>query len=287
MYGLAEQTNQRHILHKNNVAFITGASRGIGALSAIELAKAGFDVAITARTLHAGEAHDHGSYGEDKTPLAGCLEEVAEQVRALGREALCLRSDILDPKSVQNAYDTAVSHFGRIDLLFNNACYQAKGNMDYVANIDAEDLKKIYQANVLTPLLLVQAVLPSMQMNKRGCIINMVSGSAMMDPPVAPDAGGWGFGYASSKAALIRMAGCLRAENSGESIQIFNIEPGFVITEVMRANGLSDDIAKNFNPTRPETIAAVVRWLATDPGAHSLQKHTVIHAPQLVKKLNF
>ena len=101
----------------NKVAFITGASRGIGAESAAALAKEGYDVAIVARTLANGEVHDHiGSLA----PLPGSLEATAAVVNALGQEALCLRGDILDEASMINAAKKTLKHFGHIDLLFNN-----------------------------------------------------------------------------------------------------------------------------------------------------------------------
>ena len=73
---------------ERKIAFITGASRGIGAAAALRLAERGFDVVLTARTLAAGETHDHGNRaGEpDLRPLPGSLEETASAVRALGRE---------------------------------------------------------------------------------------------------------------------------------------------------------------------------------------------------------
>lgn len=269
-------------------AFITGASRGIGACSALALADAGYNLAISARSLTPGEAHDHGAQKEDSRPLPGSLEEVAAEARERGAEVLCLAADILKPETVCEALNTAIAHFGGLDLLFNNACYQARGNMARVAELAAEDLQAIYQGNVFTPLALVQAALPAL-LESRGNIINMVSGSALIDPPAPPESGGWGFGYASSKAALIRMAGSLRAEHPGDErgdkLKVFNIEPGFVVTEVMRANGLTDELAQNFKPTQPETIATVVRYLCCESEAAALQKHSVIHAPQLAKKL--
>ena len=75
------------------VAFITGASRGIGAESAVALAKCGYRVAITARTLASGESHD---YVGREQPMPGSLESTAAAVEAIGGEALCLPGDILD-----------------------------------------------------------------------------------------------------------------------------------------------------------------------------------------------
>ena len=82
------------------VAFITGASRGIGAESAVALAKAGYRVAITARTLTEGESHDHVGRA---TILPGSLEATAAAVDSVGGEALCLRGDILDTQSMVTA----------------------------------------------------------------------------------------------------------------------------------------------------------------------------------------
>ena len=87
------------------VAFITGASRGIGALTALEFARQGYDLALTARTLKEGEQNEYGSWESTKTALPGSLEATAEQARALGAEVLLIRSDILDTASVLAAAD--------------------------------------------------------------------------------------------------------------------------------------------------------------------------------------
>jgi NAD(P)-dependent dehydrogenase (short-subunit alcohol dehydrogenase family) len=113
----------------------------------------------------------------------------------------------------------------------------------------------------------------------------MVSGSALNEPPAPADEGGWGFAYPSSKAALIRMAGSIKAEHPAAGLKVFNVEPGFVMTEVMRDNGLDDAIAQRFNPTAPETVAKVIRWLAEDEQAIEQMQYTVTFAPQLAAKL--
>ena len=267
------------------IAFITGASRGIGAATAIQLAKAGYDLVLTARSLEEGEQHEHGSWDSDKRALPGSLAATAEQAEAAGARCLCLRSDILEPASVLAAMDEAMAHFGQLDLLFNNACYQGPGNQQRLVDVSAEQVEAIYQGNVITPLLCVQKALPDMLQRGTGAIINMVSGSAMNNPPAPADEGGWGFAYPSSKAALIRMVPSLRVEHPESGLRFFNVEPGFVYTEVMRANGLGEDIAARYKPTSPEDIGRVVRWLATAQAAMDYHDKTVIHAPQLLAKL--
>ena len=94
----------------DKVAFITGASRGIGAESAVALARAGYRVAITARTLADGECHDHVG---NASVLPGSLAATAAAVARAGSEPLCLRGDILDPSSLVAAAEAALSRFGR------------------------------------------------------------------------------------------------------------------------------------------------------------------------------
>ncbi|MFT5032350.1 MAG: NAD(P)-dependent dehydrogenase (short-subunit alcohol dehydrogenase family) [Bermanella sp.] len=267
------------------VAFITGASRGIGACTAIELAKNGYDLALTARTLKEGEQNEYGSWESTTTALPGSLESTAVEAKKHGAEVLLIRSDILDLDSVLAAADKALAHFGKVDLLFNNACYQGPGNMQRVLDVEIEQAQKVYQGNVLTPLALVKKFLPGMLERKSGALINMVSGSAINDPPAPADEGGWGFVYPSSKAALIRMMPTLRVEHKDSGVRFFSVEPGFVLTEVMKANGFDDKIAARFNPTPPEAIADIVYWLASSEAALEQHHRAVIFAPQLHKKL--
>ncbi|WP_372750284.1 SDR family NAD(P)-dependent oxidoreductase [Litorivivens sp.] len=267
------------------VAFITGASRGIGAVTAIEFAKQGYDLALTARTVKEGEENEYGSWQSTTTALPGSLEATAEQARAYGADVLLIRSDILDTDSVLAAADQALTHFGRVDVLFNNACYQGPGNMQRVLDVELEQAEKVYRGNVLTPLALVKKLLPGMLERNSGAVINMVSGSALNDPPAPADEGGWGFVYPSSKAALIRMMPSLRVEHKDSALRFFSVEPGFVLTEVMKANGFDDKIAARFNPTPPQAIADIVFWLASSEAALEHHHRAVIFAPQLHKKL--
>ncbi len=264
------------------VALITGASRGIGAESAAALARAGYDVAITARTLSDGEAHDHVG---QVAALPGSLQTTATMVKRFGGEALCLQADILDEAASIAAAQRALDHFGRVDLLFNNAVYQGNGNLESLLDVTREQLNAIYQGNLFTPLALVKTVLPSMLERGGGTILNMVSYTAFNNPPAPADRGGWGFAYPSSKAALARMAGSLRAEHPDSKLRCFNLEPGTVVTEVMKAAGITEEVMARYKPCSPAAIAAVVAWLADNDPREAWLTQDILRGPIMARDL--
>ncbi|HKA04932.1 MAG TPA: SDR family NAD(P)-dependent oxidoreductase, partial [Acidimicrobiales bacterium] len=104
------------------VAFVTGASRGIGKAVAVAMAQAGFDVAITARTVEPGEQREHSSTVKqsDTTPLPGSLSETASLIQAAGRQALMAPADITDRASLGAAATLVLERWGRVDVLVNN-----------------------------------------------------------------------------------------------------------------------------------------------------------------------
>jgi len=271
---------------ERKIAFITGASRGIGAAAALRLAQRGYDVVLTARTLAAGETHDHGNRaGEpDLRPLPGSLEETAAAVRALGREALPLRLDLLDPASLAAAVDETEKRWGPVDVLLNNGIVQTAGVMDHVRDLTAENVERIYRGNVLAPLWLVQRVLPAMLERGRGVIVNMVSESGFTDPHAPAGEGGWGFAYSSSKAAIARLVGVLAAEHRDAGVRFYNVEPGFIVTEMVKATGLLEQFGPQWGGAPPEVPAAVIAWLVADDAAGTRHGKT-ISAQKLCKEL--
>jgi NAD(P)-dependent dehydrogenase (short-subunit alcohol dehydrogenase family) len=259
----------------SKIAFITGASRGIGKQSALALARKGFDVVITARTMNEGEQHERGADHSDTSPLQGSLATTASEIEALGQRALPIRLDLLDTASIDAAFAQALEQWGHIDLLFNNGIYQGPGVMKEILELNPEMMQNIFQGNIFSQLLLVQKALGHMLERNSGTIINMVSASGMMDPPARASEGGWGWAYSASKAAFMRMVGVLKVEHADSKLNFFNVEPGFVITEIMKKKGMVEEYAEKFGGAPPTVPAAVVAWLASSPEAAALNGQTI------------
>lgn len=251
------------------VALVTGASRGIGKASALALADAGFDVAITARTVREGEGRAESNTVRSDAVVAvpGSLETTAAEIEARGARALPITMDLLDPDAVRAAPATVLAEWGRIDVLFNNAIFQGIGVMDRLLDLSQDALLDLVRGNFTHQILLIQQVLPHMAERGSGRIIDMVSGSARHDPPAPAGEGGWGIGYSASKAAFGRVAGGIEAEFGPRGVRAFNVDPGNVVTEKRRALHPEDTFEQGFGSASAEAAGAVVAWLASSPDA--------------------
>jgi NAD(P)-dependent dehydrogenase (short-subunit alcohol dehydrogenase family) len=257
---------------ERKVAFVTGASRGIGRASAIALAEAGFDVVVTARTVREGET-------ADGRPLPGSIETTAAQVEAAGQRALPMRLDLLDEASMQAAVDATLAQWGRIDVLLNNAIYIGPANMSPFLELELDEVRTLMQGNLLAQIDLTQKVLPHMLERGRGLVINMVSNAALSDPPAPTGSGGWGFAYGASKAALLRMAGVLAIEHAKSGVSFVNLEPGFVLTEAMKLNDPDGELSKYAVGAPVEVPGRVIAWLASDDHAEKYNGEIVLAQP--------
>ena len=202
--------------------------------------------------------------------------------RERGATALPLRLDLLEPESLMRAVERAEKDLGAIDLLVNNGIYQGPGTMSLFLDLEEVHAENVYRGNVLSPLALVRRVLPGMLSRRRGAVVNLVSASGFTDPPAKSGEGGWGFAYASSKAALARLVGVLAVEHPDSGVSFFNVEPGFVVTEQMRARGLEKEFEGHLKGVPPSVAAATIAWLATDAEAGAWNGRTV-SAPRLAK----
>ncbi|MEO3784699.1 SDR family oxidoreductase [Actinocorallia sp. B10E7] len=271
------------------VALVTGASRGIGRPVALALARAGYDVAFTARTVAEGQGRIPPRYGSGENEgfaVPGSLETTGAEIEALGARALPVRMDLLDLESVRAAARTVLAQWGRIDLLVNNAVAHLPGNHDRILDLDLEVAARTMTGNYLHQLALIQSVVPAMLEQGGGTIVNLCSGSATTDPPAPPGEGGWGVAYSASKAAFGRLAGAVNAEYLGRGVRAFNLDPGFVVTEAGAARGGTAAIAASgFEPTPEDAPARAVVWLASSPEAERFLGR-VVWTPKLVAKLD-
>ena len=268
------------------VALITGASRGIGAAAAESFSRAGWSVAITARTQTDNQQLDHQLRRMDGGLLAGSLATTAERLQLLGGEVFVQAMDLMQPDSLSAAIDATLLHYGRIDLLINNAVYQDRETNSLIEELTSEALERTLYANVVAPFMLVRKILPLMLEQGGGQIINVCSGAGQNDPPVSADQGGWGFAYGASKAALGRLAGCINREHGNKGLRAFSVNPGLVTTEAVTAT-LGDDgvLARRYGAMAPSAIAACLVWLATDPRALDLtRKPELIELQALVRE---
>ena len=260
----------------NKVAFITGASRGIGRETALAFARAGFDLAISARSLDEGESHVHGLRNPDGTALPGSLNGTAAEIRELGCKVLVVPMDLLDSDSVLAASEAVFAEYGRVDVLVNNAIYQGSDLNSPFMELQPETLQRVFQGYVLTPFLLTRAVVGKMLEQGGGVVINVTSGAGETDPPVAAGKGGWGYAYGAGKAAVSRLSGILSIELGEQGIRAYTLNPGVVTTEALRATiGDKGVIALRAGSAPPEVPAAVMLWLATNEAAPDFQRQTI------------
>lgn len=252
---------------------ITGASRGIGAATALAFGRAGWRVAITARTQTEGQTLGHQLRRPDGGLLAGSLATTAQAVMDSGAEVFSHAMDLMDTASLDRALDAVLAHFGRIDLLINNAVYQDREMNALLLDLDDDMLERTLQGNVRAPFHLTRRLLPHMLAQGGGQVINVCSGAGQYDPPLPADQGGWGFAYGASKAGLIRLAGCINRELGRQGLRAFSVNPGVVSTEAFSATlGGDAKLAQRYGAMPPGAIAQALLWLATDPQAPAWAK---------------
>jgi 7-alpha-hydroxysteroid dehydrogenase len=229
----------------DQVAVITGAGRGLGAAIAVAFAEAGADVVISSRTQSE-------------------LDDVADQVRAVGRKAQVVVADLADTEATAALAKTAVDEFSRLDIVVNNV----GGSMpNLLLNTSTKDLKSAFTFNVLTAHALVTAAVPLMlEHSGRGSIINVTSTMGRLP--------GRGFAaYGTAKAALAHYTR-LTALDLCPRIRVNAIAPGSIHTSALDVVAGNDELRTQLEratPMRrlgePADIAAAALYLASPAGA--------------------
>jgi NADP-dependent 3-hydroxy acid dehydrogenase YdfG len=183
----------------NKVWFITGTSRGFGRVWAEAALGRGDKVAATARSL----------------------ESIADLKEKYGENVLTLELDVTKADQVKAAVTQAFDHFGKLDIVFNNAGYSLVGTIEEAS---ADDVRALYETNVLGPLSVIQAALPLLRKQGYGHILGTSSNLGHVTMPVI------GY-YCSSKWAFEAIHESLAAEVKPFGIKVTIIEPGAYATE--------------------------------------------------------
>lgn len=226
----------------NKIALITGGGRGLGRAIALAYAEAGADVAVASRSLDQ-------------------LEEVAQAIRAKGRRALAVETDVTDAESVAQMVAVTRREFGRIDILVNSA---GVGWAEKLVDTSDGTFDWILKTNLYGTFYCCRDVARVMIEQKHGSIINIASVAGIKGPP--------GLGaYAASKGAIIAMTKVLALENVRYNVRANVIAPGYFRTD-MNAAALDDPelgpkIVKRIPMRRagdPAEIGGLAIYLASD-----------------------
>ena len=223
------------------VALVTGASRGIGQATAIELAKAGADVVVN---FIGNEA---------------VAQETVEKIEALGRKAIKIKANVGDADDVQAMVDEAIATFGHIDILVNNAGITRDGLLIRMKDSDWDEVLNI---NLKGVYLVTKAVAKLMIKQRAGRIINMTSVSGVTGNVGQAN-------YAAAKAGVIGFTKTCAKELAARGIIVNAVAPGFI--ETAMTDVLPEKIKEGIAATvpfgrmgQPEEIASVVTFLASD-----------------------
>jgi NAD(P)-dependent dehydrogenase (short-subunit alcohol dehydrogenase family) len=192
---------------------VTGASRGLGAALAGELARRGAKVVMVARER-------------------GPLEEAARAITAAGGEAHALPADVGDKRAVHALAGAAAALVGPIEVLVHNASTLGPTPLPLLLDTECEDLERVLEVNLVGPFRLTKAVAGAMALRRRGLIVHVTSDASVSAYP------GWG-AYGVSKAALDHLGRSWAAELEGTGVRVFSVDPGEMATR-MHADAVPD-----------------------------------------------
>jgi NAD(P)-dependent dehydrogenase (short-subunit alcohol dehydrogenase family) len=250
-------------LSEVRTALVTGASRGIGKGVAVALARAGYDVAITARTVNEGDVSSIAP--ETGRSLPGSLATTAAEIEALGRRAVAVPMDLLELDTLAGAVDAAVAGLGgRLDVLVNNAIYVGEGSDRLFADCATDNLIKRVTGNVTAQMLVTQIALRYMLASGGGTVCDITSAAGQTTPRSPVGQGGWPLAYSVTKAGFHRIADMLVVEYGDQGIRAFNVNPGYVATERVVAAGAQLDFVSKYGIT-PDLVGTAIADLIDDP----------------------
>ena len=226
---------------REQVAVITGASRGIGKAIAQEFAKLGASVVV--------------NYANSSQ----AAEELVSEITAAGGSAVALQADVSKEEEVDKLFKTVLEKFNKIDILVNNAGITRD---TLLLRMKPEDWQAVINLNLTGVYLCTRAVSKGMLKKRTGRIINIASVAGQMGNPGQAN-------YSAAKAGVIGLTKTLAKEFASRGITVNAVSPGFIETD-MTSNLQSEEILKAIPLGRygkPEEIAGMVRFLAADTAA--------------------
>jgi NADP-dependent 3-hydroxy acid dehydrogenase YdfG len=243
---------------KGKIVFITGASAGIGAATALAFASEGVRLLLAARR-------------------AGKLAHIASL--ALERGAAAAHSidlDVRDHRAVQSAIDELPPEWAEIDVLVNNAGLSRGLDKLYMGRID--DWDEMVDTNVKGLLYVTRAVVPGMVVRGRGHVVNMGSTAGELTYPN-------GAVYCASKAAERAINDGLRQDLLGTPVRVTSIDPGMVESDfsLVRFRGDAERAAKVYKgvtPLTPEDVADTILWAVNRPAHVNIARVTLTSVDQ-------
>ncbi len=226
---------------KDQVAIITGASRGIGKATAIALASEGAKVVINyARSSEAAEA-------------------LVAEITGAGGEAIALQADVSQADQVDNLIKQTLEQWGQIDILVNNAGI-TKDTL--LMRMKPDAWQAVIDLNLTGVFLCTKAVTKTMMKKRYGRIINITSVAGLMGNPGQAN-------YSAAKAGVIGFTKTVAKELSSRNVTVNAVAPGFIATDM--TEGLDNEDILKYIPLgrfgKPEEIAGMIRFLAADPAA--------------------
>lgn len=226
---------------RGQVAIVTGGSRGIGRATAIALAAEGAHIVV--------------NYASSST----AADEVVTEVQSMGVEAIAVQADVSNAEQVDALVEAAMSRWGHVDVLVNNAGITRD---TLLLRMKPEDWQAVINLNLTGVFLCTRAVSKIMLKQRSGRIVNITSVAGQMGNPGQAN-------YSAAKAGVIGFTKTVAKELASRGITVNAVAPGFIATD-MTHNLDSEGILK-FIPLgrygQPEEVAGLIRFLAADPAA--------------------
>jgi len=229
------------------VAIVTGASRGLGAAIALELASSGANVVV------------------NYAASAGPAEEVVEQIKALGMRAIAVKADVSQEDEVTALFKAAMDEFGQVDVLVNNAGITRDGLM---MGMKTQQFNDVINLNLGGVFQCTKAAFKAMAKKRSGRIVNIASVVGQIGNPGQAN-------YAAAKGGVLGMTKANAKEFSTRGVTVNAVCPGFIASDMTKDLNL-DGIITMIPLGRlgePSEVAGMVRFLALDPAAAYITGH--------------